>query len=424
MRAALWLGLLIYALVLAGLATLNGALLALALPPLVYLAAGLLARPSAPSLRVARTLSADRVSAGAPVEVRVLATNTGPAIAELLLEDRVPARLALVGGAPRAVASLAPGASIELAYTVSGPRGLYQFEEVLAHARDRLGLLTRSQPLAAPGQLFVVPEVPGLRRLAIRPRQTQIYAGSVPARQGGPGVEFFGVRAYQPGDPTRWISARVSARHAEALFVNEFEQERAVEVGIILDVRQASDIRTAQGSLLEHGVQAAAALATGMLDQGNRVGLLVYGNTLSWTFPGYGRVQRERILRALARAELGDAPVFEDFDRIPTRLFPARSQLILVSPLLPRDRDVLLRLRARGYQLLVVSPDPVAYERAALAPGNAADLGARLARLARASLLHDIRRAGVAVVEWEVTQPFQQVAAAALSRPAPPRSLL
>ena len=31
----------------------------------------------------------------------------------------------------------------------------------------------------------------------------------------------------------------------------------------------------------------------------NRVGLLVYGRFLDWTFPGYGKVQRERILLGL-----------------------------------------------------------------------------------------------------------------------------
>jgi uncharacterized protein (DUF58 family) len=77
MRPAQLLGILIYALILAGLATLHGALLALAIPLVVYLAAGLLEQPEEPQLSVTRSLSADRAPAGAPVTVRLSVTNFG-----------------------------------------------------------------------------------------------------------------------------------------------------------------------------------------------------------------------------------------------------------------------------------------------------------------------------------------------------------
>jgi uncharacterized protein (DUF58 family) len=293
---------------------------------------------------------------------------------------------------------------------VRGRRGVYRFAELGATTYDPLGLVSRSAAIAAPGILFVMPTVLRLRRLALRPRRTQVYTGSAPARLGGPGVDFFGIRAYQPGDPMRYLNARATARHTEALFVNEFEQERVTEVGIILDVRSRSNIDTAEGSLLEYGIQAAAALAAGLLDQGNRVGLLQYGSVLDWTFPGYGKIQRERILRALARAEPGDAPAFEELANFPTQLFPARMQLILIRPLLPTDRDMLVRLRARGYQLLVICPDPIGFERRALDDTLAVGLAARAARLQRGELLTELMRAGIGVVDWDVVQPLQQVA--------------
>ena len=189
-------------------------------------------------------------------------------------------------------------------------------------------------------------------------------------------------------------------------------------MGIILDVRQRSDVVTPEGSLLEYGIQAAAALASGLLEQGNRVGLLLYGNVLAWTFPGYGKLQRERILRALAQAESGDMPVFEDLDRIPTRLFPTRTLLVLISPLLPRDRDMLIRLRARGYQVLVISPDAVAFERQTLGAARSVALGARAASIQRGVLLSGLRQAGIMVIDWDIEQPFQHVASVALGRGA------
>ncbi|MBK9714871.1 MAG: DUF58 domain-containing protein [Kouleothrix sp.] len=416
MRRPLLLGLLLYGLLLLGLAGMRGALLALAIPLVVYLGAALLDRPQAPRLSATRTLSSARVMPGAPVTVTLAITNGGARLDELLLEDPTPAGLAVIDGATSLLATLDPGATIELSYTVSGGRGLHQFADLRATARDRLGLFEQRIALAAPAQLVVVPQVVRLRRMTLRPRRTRIYAGAVPARSGGPGVEFFGVREYQAGDPTRWINGRLTARHPEALYVNEFEQERVTDVGLILDARRPSDVRTSQGALFEHGVQAAATLADALLAHGNRVGLLVHGSAISWTLPGYGKVQRERILRALAGAGHSSLPLIDRLDYVPVRVFPARSQLILISPLLPHDHEALIRLRARGYQLLVISPDPIAFERQGLEADAAVALSARVARIERTLLLRRLWRAGIPVIEWAVDRPFQQVAEAALGR--------
>jgi hypothetical protein len=44
-------------------------------------------------------------------------------------------------------------------------------------------------------------------------------------------------------------------------------------------------------------------------------------------------------------------------------------------------------------------------------------LAERIARLEREILLRDLRHAGIQVVNWNVEQPFEYVARAALSRP-------
>lgn len=414
-RLALLAGL-TYTLLLLGLATLNGGLLALALPPAVYLFAALFFGPETPRLRLARTLSADRVSHRSPVTVRLSLTNEGARLEEVLIQDAVPPPLQVLDGTPVLLTALPPGETVELTYTVCGSRGCYDFQDVQVMASDTLGVFRRHVRLPARAQLVVLPEVLRLRRVAIRPLHTRAYAGPVPARRGGAGVEFFGVREYQSGDPTRWINWRASARHPHALFVNEFEPERTADVGLILDARRRTDIKTSAGSLFEYSVMATASLAQTFLNDGNRVGLLVYGGALQWTFPGYGKVQRERILRALAAAETGESLVFDSLDYLPTRFFPARSQLVLVSPLCPDDLPMLIRLRARGYSLLVVSPDPVSFEVQAFGAGKAVALAARIARLERALLIHRLQRAGVQVVDWQVQRPFDQVVHTTLVR--------
>jgi uncharacterized protein (DUF58 family) len=416
MKKLLLVSLIIYALLFAGLATLNGGLLALTIPFIAYLGAGLLYRPAGLRLKVTRNLSVERVSAGEPVVVTLTLTNEGGCLDEVRLEDLAPDGLNLVEGHTSLVAALSPGAAVTLTYTVSGMRGVYQFDPVRVTARDSFGLFQKQVILTTPGQLLVLPEVMRLRRIEIRPRQTRVYAGPIPTSRGGAGVEFFGVREYQPGDPLRWLNNRAGARHPDSMFINEFQQERVADVGLILDARQQSDVWTPEGKLFEYSIVAAASLADAFLNVGNRVGLFIYGRALDWTFPGYGKVQRERILRALACAELGGGQVFEKLEYLPTRLFPARSQLVLVSPLLPPDAEELIKLRAHGYQLLVVSPDPILFEQKALRQNADILLATRLARVERNLLLRQLRQAGIRVMEWPVDTPFQQAAHAALSR--------
>lgn len=408
-RVLITLGALASGLALLGLATLNGALLALAIPPAIFAGAALLSMPDDLRLQATRTLSTERASPGAVIDVCVSVTNNGSHAALVVIEDVIPAGLELIDGHPSCLTLLAPGATVTMAYTVRGGRGFYHFSAVQATVSDRLGLSRRTVAVAAPGNILIMPEVARLSRLGIRPRRTRIFSGTIPARQGGAGVEFFGVREYQAGDPVRWINNRATARFPGALYVNEFEQERVADIGIILDARRGSDVQGRHHTLFEYGVQAAAALADALISQGNRVGLLIYGHAIEWTFPGYGKIQREKVLRALAQARTGDRAALASLADIPTRLFPARSQIVLVSPLQPGDASPILHMRAHGYEVLIVSPDPVTFEARTLGP--VADLAARIAHVERQALLQRLYRAGVRIVDWDVETPLAQALA-------------
>jgi len=193
-------------------------------------------------------------------------------------------------------------------------------------------------------------------------------------------------------------------------------QERVADVGLILDARQRCDIRTNQGTLFEHQITATAALTESLLKDGNRVGLLVYGQFLDWTFPRYGKVQRERILQVLARAQTGASLVFENLENMPTKMFPTNSQLILFSPLLDEDAPILIKLRARGYQVMIISPDPITFQQSSLPKNRYTELGTRLAQIERKLLFNKLRHSGIVVLNWEVSTPFDQAMQVALGR--------
>jgi uncharacterized repeat protein (TIGR01451 family) len=390
-----------------GIVTVHGEFIALALPFVSYLLLGYLQAPEKIRLEATRQLSAERTSPNSNVEVTVTITNLGSTLEEILFIDLLPSGLTVRSGFSRHILRLAKGESYTFAYTVSGPRGGYVFEALEAMVNDHLGVSSSRVHVEAKGRLFILPPVTRVRHIAIRPRRTRVYAGTIPARAGGTGTDFFGVREYQPGDPSRSINWRASARHTDTLYSNEYQQDRVADVGIVLDGRLRTNEFARGHSLFEYSVQAAAALADGLLNQGNRVGLLLYASYLGWTFPGYGKVQRERILHALANAKIGASQIFSDLEHIPTRLFPPESQLIFVSPLTEDDLKPLVRLRSLGYHVLVVSPNPVKFELSYLPASNSnVNLAGRVIHMERMLLLQRLQRANIHVLDWDVSEPF------------------
>lgn len=391
--------------IVVGLAMLSGGVLVLAIPLFVYLFAAIALRPEGVAVTVTRTFTPDRVQQDKPVTVRISLHNVGAAVSELTVQDVLPGGVTFLDGEASTTTFLAENAALELEYTVTARRGEYTGYETLICARDILGLFEQTLVYRTAPRLIVQPHYPKLDRIKIRPPQTRGFAGPIAARQGGSGIDFWGVREYQANDSQGQINWKLSARSERALYTNIFEQERVADVGLILDARERSNVVIPSESLFEHSVRAAAALAENFLADGNRVSLLVYGPGIARVFPGYGRMQRNRILHELSKAAPGINYALESLSHLPTRLFPAKSQIVMVSPLLPEDIPTLVRMRAHGYAVLVVSPDPISYESALF--GDSTSSAYRIAYAERSFMLRRMRQCGAQIVNWQVDQPLE-----------------
>lgn len=395
----------------------DGRAIALSFPSLAYLGILLLTpAPSRPKITVSRHLSRHRISAGETISVTLTVQNLGSPIAWLGISDSIPPGLSVGNDeATRWLGPLPTSGTATIAYTVRARRGEYTFTNVQLRTWSRFGLTPMDWETPAPAQLLVLPRVERLKEIEIRPRRTRVYSGIVKANAEGTGIDFFGCRVYTRGDDIRRINWRAYARTGK-LIITEYEQERIADVNVVLDARFVAN---PEPTLFDDGVHAAASLADLFLMQGDRVGLLIYGDVLNWTYPGFGKRQRERILSALATAKLGDKAVFADLRFIPTRLFPSRSQLVVVSPLAGEDDvEVFGLLRARGYQIILISPDPISRWRAqANVPSSASGaLATRILRLKRHILLSTLARIGVEVVDWDTGQELAPATNWALSR--------
>jgi len=430
---------LIFGLVIAALASRSGEIVALAMPLLVYLGLAFGFAPRGAffikkrdlfeidgvdrkdnrtvenageepdeKLTLSRTLSRSNVRPGQKIEQPLALKNDGLALDEVLLSGGLPPGIHLVEGPAQACMPLGAGETAVIAQTLQGRRGEYQFPPAQVVVSETLGLFSVRADLLATARLSVEPEGEILRSFDLRPPQTRGFAGPVPARQGGRGTDFFGVREYQPGDSLRHVNWKASNRAMRAIYTNIFEQQRIADVGIILDAREQVDLRNPDfGDLFEYSVRAAAAMTEPILHAGNRLGLLVYGPGMESVFPGYGKVQQRRILRALARAGAGHNYALESLAHIPTRFFPSGSQIILISPLAPEDPPLVAYLATLGYGVLVISPNPLIYEnitRSEVPLPN--DLAWRLATAERRFHFQRMQRAGVQVVDWDVRQPL------------------
>jgi len=135
-------------------------------------------------------------------------------------------------------------------------------------------------------------------QLRLNAMADSLAQGDNPSSVLGRGVEFSGVREYQPGDEARGIDWRVTARRGR-LFVKEFSQERELPVLVILN--QTPSLRAGRGDVKAiRALEASALLAAIGLRAGDRVGLLISGiGDDRIVRPGNGRTQLPRILSEL-----------------------------------------------------------------------------------------------------------------------------
>ena len=408
MTKALILLLIVFSLLLTALVTYNADLIWMALLCFVYLGTGLLQSPSAREIRLSATRSVekDMTNALATIEVSVVITNQGTAFVRLCLSDPLQSGMSIKNGQNKQSAILQAGENAVFKYTFQSERGSFAWETIRAKISDPFGLIETELDLPAEAKIQVRPEFNKIRPFPLRPQRTLHSAGSIPARLGGSGTDFWGVREYYPGDPLRRLDWRLTARHPHKFFTKEFEQEEIADIGLILDARQKTNLRIGVDSLFEHAARATASLAEVFLRQGNRVSLLVYQRHTTSVFPGYGKLQLNRVLHALARITPESDDSFNSLQFLPIQMFSSHSLIVIISPLMSGDWRFFRRLRAYGYQVLLISPDPLDYARHILPTDLDSRLATRLTRLERQIEINQITQLWIPVIDWQVSQPL------------------
>jgi uncharacterized protein (DUF58 family) len=134
-------------------------------------------------------------------------------------------------------------------------------------------------------------------------------------------------------------------------------------------------------------------------------------------FPGYGKMQLHRIMGCLSRAKVGaEGPASTYLHFLPIRMFPSHAFIIVISSLAAVDRPFFQRLRAHGYQVLLISPDPIDFAYPTLSQDITNRLAIRATRIERRLRLNDIAQLQIPVIDWQVDQPLFPLVRNALTR--------
>jgi uncharacterized protein (DUF58 family) len=401
--------LIIGSVLLFALLTRNGSVLVLALPFIVYLIIGLLGSPVELSIQVQRSTDKAEAVAGEPVKTQIVVENHGKALANLHLADAVPGGVNILEGQAKQTLALAAGENTTVEYVGTATRGLYTWHEIHATASDPFRLFEARRTIPAFAEVRVRPAPLKLEGVPIRPKETLHAPGPTAARLAGAGTDFWSVREYRVGDPLRRLNWRLAGRYPKRLFTNEYEGEEIADLGFIVDARRLTRAHEMENALFESSVAAATSLSEMFLNKGDRVALLIFGETTTSLFPGSGKKQLSLVTRHLARAKQGPNLSFRYLEYFPARLFPRRSILLAFSALDARDVETYARLRAFGYDILLISPNPVDYMGRKLPANEVNALAYRAARLERILLLKRLVKMGVGVIDWHVSQPLDIV---------------
>jgi uncharacterized protein (DUF58 family) len=140
-----------------------------------------------------------------------------------------------------------------------------------------------------------------VRKIEIKTRRLSdhIFSGEYHSHFKGRGMAFSEVRPYQYGDDVRSIDWNVTARYNEP-FVKVFEEERELTMLLMVDVSGSEFFGTKTQFKKDTLTEIAATLAFSAIQNNDKVGLLLFTNTIElYIPPKKGRSHVLRIIREL-----------------------------------------------------------------------------------------------------------------------------
>ena len=289
-------------------------------------------------------------------------------------------------------------------------RGAGSGGAIAIRALGRLGLAWRQETITLPWSVTVYPTVPdtALRALPLQVARRR-EAGLRAIRRPGEGRLFEGLREWVPGDETRVIDWKATARRGKPI-ARQYEDERRQQVLLVIDAGRLLTAEVNGVPRLEAVIVAALQLARAAVEHDDNVGLMVFADVVQrYVAPARGRRGLRAVLEGLAHAEgrLAESDYPGAFRYLAARN-RKRALTVLFTDVIDRTAsDALVAhaasLRPRHLPLAVTLRDPAIEALAARRPETAAAAFERAAAEellgAREAALAEMRGRGVMVLD-------------------------
>ncbi|MCZ4118755.1 DUF58 domain-containing protein [Streptomyces sp. H39-S7] len=229
------------------------------------------------------------VRLGDTANVTLTVTNPGRRPLRALLRDSWPPSSWHPGSeadASRHRLTVPPGERRRVT-TVLHPtrRGDRQAERVTVRSHGPLGLAARQGSHSIPWTVRVLPPFTSRKHLPSRLARLRELDGRTSLLTRGQGTEFDSLREYIPGDDTRSIDWRASARRT-TVAVRTWRPERDRHILIVLDTSRTSAGRVGDAPRLDAAMDAALLLAVLAGRAGDRVDLLAHDRRIRASVQG------------------------------------------------------------------------------------------------------------------------------------------
>ncbi|MFI5872075.1 DUF58 domain-containing protein [Streptomyces sp. NPDC051445] len=287
-------------------------------------------------------------------------------------------------------------------------RGDHRADRVTIRSYGPLGLLSRQGAHEVPWTVRVLPPFTSRKHLPSKLARLRELDGRTSVLTRGEGTEFDSLREYVPGDDTRSIDWRATARHS-TVAVRTWRPERDRHILLVLDTGRTSAGRVDDAPRLDASMDAALLLAALASRAGDRVDLLAYDRRVRALVQG--RTARD-VLPSLVNAMATLEPELVETNArgltaTALRTAPRRSLVVLMTTLdaTPVEEGllpVLPQLTQRHTVLLASVADPH-IARMATSRGNAEAVyeaaAAARAQTDRHRTAEQLRRHGVTVID-------------------------
>ena len=183
----------------------------------------------------------------------------------------------------------------------------------------------------------------------------------------GIGIDLADLREYQFGDDVRHIDWNVTAR-LQTPYVREYHEDREVTAWLLVDLSSSVDFGSSEVKKCHIAVEFASIMARVLVRHGNRVGALLYGDTMETVIPAkHGRRHVlhiiHRMLGRVGAAQSGPTDLAA-FLHGAAQMIRRRSLVFVVSDFISTTdwAEELARLAQRNEVMAVRISDPLERE--------------------------------------------------------------